>query len=481
VPFNGAGTFSLVAGNPVVTGTVISSTWANNTLSDLAANGLTNCLTKDGQQTPTANIPLGGFQLTGVGSATTRGAAPNAGQIQDGGLLTLGTVSGTDTITAASSPSITAYVAGQTFNLIAVGANTTSSVTLNISGVGAKSIKKIGPSGLVSLSPGDIQTGQILEVFYDGTQFQVISTNAPNVPIPFCNKFVNGNLDVWQRGAFFTNATTPANSYTADCWQVYRDTFGNNYNVQRVTTSPTGSSFGMQIQRSVGDTSTNRINVSQSFETSDVTKFSLRTLTLSFQVLATGAFIGLPYFAQVQYGTGIDGSLPGGFTGLTLGPSSTQALTSGFTQQTLTFTVPAGVSQMAIFLSLTPSSTAAGANDTIKLAQLQLNEGASPLPFERRQFREEFALCKHYYSTIFPVMHGYNSAGATSGYSIIFTDMRANPTVTFNAGATFSNASGGSAFAIKGANSFELGVTVTALGSFFADFTANGITLNASL
>jgi len=33
---NGSGTYTLPAGNPVVTGTTISSSWANNTLSDIA-------------------------------------------------------------------------------------------------------------------------------------------------------------------------------------------------------------------------------------------------------------------------------------------------------------------------------------------------------------------------------------------------------------------------------------------------------------
>lgn len=67
--FNGSGVFSLVSGNPVVTGTVISSTWANNTLSDIA-NGLTDCITKDGQSTPTANIPMATFKITGLGNGT---------------------------------------------------------------------------------------------------------------------------------------------------------------------------------------------------------------------------------------------------------------------------------------------------------------------------------------------------------------------------------------------------------------------------
>jgi hypothetical protein len=66
MPFNGSGTFTLVAGNPVVTGTSISSTVQNNTMSDFAT-GFTTCLTKDGQTTPTANLPMGGFYLTNAG------------------------------------------------------------------------------------------------------------------------------------------------------------------------------------------------------------------------------------------------------------------------------------------------------------------------------------------------------------------------------------------------------------------------------
>lgn len=67
MPYNGAGVFQLYSpGNPVVTGTVISSTWANNTLSDIAT-GLSTAITKNGQTTVTGNIPFGGYKLTGVG------------------------------------------------------------------------------------------------------------------------------------------------------------------------------------------------------------------------------------------------------------------------------------------------------------------------------------------------------------------------------------------------------------------------------
>lgn len=77
--FNGTGTFNInTSGQPVVTGTTISSTVFNALTADLA-NGLTNTITKDGQSTPTNNIKMGGFKLTGLGQATVSGDAMSYG------------------------------------------------------------------------------------------------------------------------------------------------------------------------------------------------------------------------------------------------------------------------------------------------------------------------------------------------------------------------------------------------------------------
>lgn len=88
--FNGTGTFNLATGNPVTTGTTISSTWANNTLSDVAS-GLTNCVTRDGQSPATANLPMGNYKLTGLGQASTTGDALAWGQNATISVLTLTT------------------------------------------------------------------------------------------------------------------------------------------------------------------------------------------------------------------------------------------------------------------------------------------------------------------------------------------------------------------------------------------------------
>lgn len=57
MPRNSGGTYSLPAGNPVVTGTVISSTWANTTLSDIATE-MTDSLDRSGKGAMLAALQL---------------------------------------------------------------------------------------------------------------------------------------------------------------------------------------------------------------------------------------------------------------------------------------------------------------------------------------------------------------------------------------------------------------------------------------
>lgn len=173
--FNGSGTFQInTAGQPVVTGTVISSTAFNALTADLAT-GLSTCITKDGQTTPTANIPMGSNKITGLANGTVATDAATLGQVQSSTAKLLSSVSGTNTITAAGSPAISAYAAGQMFYFVSAGANT-GAVTLNIDSLGAKNITKDGTTALIS---GDITSGEVVVVVYDGTRFQMVSPSPP--------------------------------------------------------------------------------------------------------------------------------------------------------------------------------------------------------------------------------------------------------------------------------------------------------------
>jgi hypothetical protein len=77
---NGSGTYSLPAGNPVVTNTTISSTWANTTLGDIA-NALTGSLATDGQTTATGNLNLGNNKIINLDDGTEAGDAVNYSQL----------------------------------------------------------------------------------------------------------------------------------------------------------------------------------------------------------------------------------------------------------------------------------------------------------------------------------------------------------------------------------------------------------------
>lgn len=137
-----SGTFTINStGQPVVTGTTISSTVFNAFTADIAS-GLSTCLLKDGTQTLTANIPFGNFKITGLGNGTALTDAANFGQIQSGSSNYLTAVAGTNTVTATATPTVTLAV-GNRFWLIPAATNTTA-VTLQIGANAAGAVQLNG-------------------------------------------------------------------------------------------------------------------------------------------------------------------------------------------------------------------------------------------------------------------------------------------------------------------------------------------------
>ena len=66
---NGSGVYTLPAGNPVVTGTTITTTWANNTLTDIA-NTLTASVASDGQTEMTGDLQMGANKIVDLANPT---------------------------------------------------------------------------------------------------------------------------------------------------------------------------------------------------------------------------------------------------------------------------------------------------------------------------------------------------------------------------------------------------------------------------
>lgn len=158
---NGSGTFSLVSGNPVTTGATISSTWANNTLSDIAT-ALTGSIAADGQTPITANLPMSNYKHTGAGSASASGQylvyAQSAAALADLTLSGALNVTGTQTNTGALNLSGTTTATGA----VNLSGTTTATGAVNLSGTST-----IAAAGTLNVS-GTMAVVDTALTFVDG-------------------------------------------------------------------------------------------------------------------------------------------------------------------------------------------------------------------------------------------------------------------------------------------------------------------------
>ena len=150
--------------------TTPATTWTTNS----AAVANTNPIVLDaGGRTPNEIWVSGGVNYKFVlktSTGVTIGTYDNLPAIDDPGVFNnLITVTGTNTLLGTSVPPYTAYVAGMTLSFVPVNANT-GAVTISVDGLGAKEIT-VGASSV--LSGGELVVGQIANVQYDGTRFQI--------------------------------------------------------------------------------------------------------------------------------------------------------------------------------------------------------------------------------------------------------------------------------------------------------------------
>lgn len=100
------------------------------------------------------------------------------------------TTSGTNTYTATSasgSPPVKTYTSRKSFYLL-IGNTNTGASTINIDGAGAKNIYKFGST--IALSAGDLVANSIVEIVYDGTQFQAVGGG---IIYAFINQKINSS------------------------------------------------------------------------------------------------------------------------------------------------------------------------------------------------------------------------------------------------------------------------------------------------
>lgn len=169
--YNGSGVYSPPAASfPAVTGTVIDSAKYNAVVNDIAT-ALTGVITKDGQTTVTANLPMATYRHTGVSDGTALTDYSTVNQVVDNALAYGGaSAAGTDTYAVSLPISPGAYVAGNRYQFLADVANT-GACTINFNGLGAKSIKMVDGNDPFTNA---IQIGAA-DVIYDGTNFVLLN------------------------------------------------------------------------------------------------------------------------------------------------------------------------------------------------------------------------------------------------------------------------------------------------------------------
>lgn len=117
------------------------------------------------------SAPGADAKIEGIKSVTQSQDAVSAEVVQKSS-LTFALASGTpNALLINLSPAISAYVPGQMLSFQAAQANS-GAITINVNGLGARSIKKNGSSDLAA---NDLKPGQMVAIIYDGVNFQMIS------------------------------------------------------------------------------------------------------------------------------------------------------------------------------------------------------------------------------------------------------------------------------------------------------------------
>ena len=138
------------------------------------ADAIENCVARDGQNSPSANLPMATNRHTGVGAAQARTDYARYDQLQDGVAFWAGVSTGSANAQELTlTPSISAYATGATY-IFEAGYTNTGAATLDVNSVGAQSI--VTPS-IGALIGGEIVAGQIYLVVYEPTNSDWVLIN----------------------------------------------------------------------------------------------------------------------------------------------------------------------------------------------------------------------------------------------------------------------------------------------------------------
>jgi hypothetical protein len=234
---NGSGVYSLPAGNPVVTGTTISSSWANTTLSDIAS-ALTGSIAADGQTPMTGNLQMGNNKITGLAVATASGDALSYAQAATISALTVtgnATVGGTLTLTGGLTLNGNVTVGDASTDTLTVNATSTFAAGATFSSTfsangGATLGDASGDALTINSSAVSIPNGLNFDsntLVIDATNNRVgVGTASPYAPLTFASSA--GTAGEANKIALFASGTDPIYGFGVSGGQVDYVTGGSH-------------------------------------------------------------------------------------------------------------------------------------------------------------------------------------------------------------------------------------------------------------
>jgi hypothetical protein len=448
---NGSGTYTLPAGNPVVTGTTISSTWANNTLNDIAAT-LTDSLAADGQTTATGNLKMGGNRITGMADGLAATDAASVSQVTTA-IAGLGTM------------------ATQNANAVAVTGGTINGTTI----------------GATTATTGKFTTATVTKI--EDAQGGVL---AP-ISSVMRNRIINGAMVIDQRNDGASVTITSGGTLTLDRWKS-EVSQASKFSVQQnagAVTPPVGFTNYLGVTSlsaySVGASEQflQRYNI-EGFNTADLDwgTANAKTVTLSFWVRSslTGTFGGsfqnsatdrnYPFSYTISSANTWELksiTVAGDTTGTWLTTNGVGIRVNFSVGSGTTYSGTAGSWGSTYYVSATGATSVVGTNGaTFYITGVQLEKGTQATSFEYRQYGTELQLCQRYYQ-IAP-FNGTAVSTIEAGLSGQFkVTMRATPSLssTIYSGLNYTGTIN---------NLSTVGIGITAIGSVgFGSFNENTI------